>query len=112
MLRVAVLIIFIGTLAGALMPSGPAPPDDDRRQASQVSSLEQSEGETQAVEPATEAHREERPAKGRGRSKAKAEAKPQPEPVSATPARTPEPIREDKGGWNGPVPGFLQFSAA
>lgn len=51
MLRVAVLIILIGTLVGALMPSGPAPPDDDRRETSQVSSLEQSEGETQAVEP-------------------------------------------------------------
>ena len=74
--------------------------------------LPRGDGETQTAEPAAESRREERPAKGRGRSKARAEPKPQPEPIFANPAKTPEPIREDKGGWNGPVPGFLQFSAA
>ncbi|WP_294121651.1 DEAD/DEAH box helicase [Sphingomonas sp.] len=64
-----------------------------------------------------EPRREERPAKGRGRSRSKAEPRPQreesqrAEPVVAKAKPAPEPAREDKGGWNGPVPGFLSFSA-
>jgi superfamily II DNA/RNA helicase len=58
--------------------------------------------------------RQERPAKGRGRPRRQAEPKPRREhqsPESEAPAPAPRP-GEDKGDWNGPVPGFLQFSAA
>ena len=50
MLRVAFLIIFAATLVGALMPSGPATSDDNRRETIQVASLEENESEAQAVE--------------------------------------------------------------
>jgi superfamily II DNA/RNA helicase len=62
-------------------------------------------------EPRRDEPRRDEPAKGRSRSRAKPVAKPQPEPVIAKPKEVAEPVREDKGSWNGPVPGFLSFSA-
>ncbi len=75
--------------------------------------LPRAEGEKSEAAPVAAPQREERPAKSRGRSRAKAETKPQPEPepIIAKPQKAAEPVREDKGGWNGPVPGFLSFSA-
>ena len=63
--------------------------------------------------PTEEAPREERRAKSRGQSRKKDKPEPRPEPVIAADEK-PTPVSsrsEDKGGWNGPVPGFLQFSA-
>jgi superfamily II DNA/RNA helicase len=93
--------------------------------------LPRAEGEKAEVMPTEDLRREERPRHedsrreekppkgGRGRSRAKPEAKPQPEPivqedrpVVAKAKKSVEPTHQDKGGWNGPVPGFLQFSAA
>jgi superfamily II DNA/RNA helicase len=72
------------------------------------------EGEKPSTEVVEEAPRKERPPKGRERSRRKEEAKPQRDPelaMAEEPARAPGPA-EDKGAWNGPVPSFLQFSAA
>jgi superfamily II DNA/RNA helicase len=78
-------------------------------------------GEEQpAPEPAQKAPREEKPVAARGRSGAKSQGRAPAEP------RQPKPpaakveaasvddgkTRDDKSGWNGPVPSFLQFSAA
>jgi aspartyl protease family protein len=41
MWRMAILIIFVGTLVGALMPSGPAPSADGKRQVIRVDSLDE-----------------------------------------------------------------------
>jgi superfamily II DNA/RNA helicase len=93
-----------------------------REDADQVAAIEKLTGQklprVEGEKPSTgvveEAPRKERPPKGRERSRRKEEAKPQrdPEPAMAEePARAPGPA-EDKGAWNGPVPSFLQFSAA
>jgi len=74
--------------------------------------LPRAEGEMSAAASVEEPRREERPAKGRGRSRSKAEPRPQPEPIMAEAEEAPESARENRDGWNGPVPGFLQFSAA
>jgi superfamily II DNA/RNA helicase len=74
--------------------------------------LPRAEGEMSAAASVEEPRREERPAKGRGRSRSKAEPRPQPEPIMAEAEKAPESARENRDGWNGPVPGFLQFSAA
>jgi superfamily II DNA/RNA helicase len=71
------------------------------------------DSEAPAAETAEEAPREERPARGGGRSRRKDEPKPRREPelVEAEEA-APAPKADDaKGAWNGPVPGFLSFSA-
>ena len=73
--------------------------------------LPRSEGAKPEVEEAKEPRREERPSKGRRAAKPKSEAKAAPEPVVPPAKESPKPVREDKGDWNGPVPGFLQFSA-
>jgi len=75
--------------------------------------LPRSEDEKREAPQAEAPQRQERPAKSRSRSRAKPEARPQPElePVIAKPKKVAEPVREDKGSWNGPVPGFLSFSA-
>ena len=73
--------------------------------------LPRSEGAKPEVEEAKEPRREERPSKGRRAAKPKSEAKAAPEPVVPPAKESPKPAREDKGDWNGPVPGFLQFSA-
>jgi len=66
-----------------------------------------------------EPRRDEKPAKGsRGRSRAKPEVAQQPDPivqeerpVVAKAKKQADPVREEDGDWNGPVPGFLQFGA-
>jgi superfamily II DNA/RNA helicase len=73
--------------------------------------LPRAEGDKDKAVPAEEPGREERPAKARGRSNAKRESEPRAEPVMAKVKETSGPDREDKGDWNGPVPGFLHFSA-
>jgi hypothetical protein len=47
MWRVAILIIFVGTLVGALMPSGPAPSADGEQPVIRVDSLD--EGHTMVL---------------------------------------------------------------
>jgi superfamily II DNA/RNA helicase len=87
------------------------------------------EGETGAEAPTVEveveaAASEERPAKSRGRSRGRrgdrdqrperpvsqpvAVAESEPEPILA---KEPKKAADAASGWNGPVPGFLQFSA-
>ena len=68
-------------------------------------------GKSEAV-PTEEPPHMEKPAKGRRPAKAKVEPKPEAEPVVARAKEAPKKAtRDDKGDWNGPVPGFLQFSA-
>ena len=68
-------------------------------------------GKSEAV-PTEGPPRMEKPAKGRRPAKAKVEPKPEAEPVVARAKEAPKnATRDDKGDWNGPVPGFLQFSA-
>jgi superfamily II DNA/RNA helicase len=87
------------------------------------------EGETGAEAPTVEVEveapaSEERPAKSRGRSRGRrgdkdqrperpvsqpvAVAESEPEPILA---KEPKKAADAASGWNGPVPGFLQFSA-
>ena len=85
--------------------------------------LPRAEGEAKAeapaaAEPVEKDAREERPAKGRrsrGRRGEKAE-RPEPvaTPVEVEPETFEKPTRATDAApaWNGPVPGFLQFSAA
>ena len=73
--------------------------------------LPRAEGDKADVEPVEEPQREERPSKGRRPAKAKTESRSAPEPVRAKVKEAPKSPSEDKGDWNGPVPGFLQFSA-
>jgi superfamily II DNA/RNA helicase len=68
-------------------------------------------GKEEAAPAAEEPRRQEKPAKGRRTAKAKAEPKLEAEPVVAQPKEASKPKRDDKNDWNGPVPGFLQFSA-
>ena len=74
------------------------------------------------VEAEAEAPVREKPARSRGRSRGKAKADavreeapaPRVEPevaAKAAPAPKPKPIDDAADEWNGPVPGFLNFSA-
>src|SRR4249919_295054 len=93
--------------------------------------LPRSGGETPTAEAVEEAPRDERPTRGRGRSRERSkERAPKPEQRAKPPrAREPEMASPDTiepyaptvepqkagdtaGGWNGPVPSFLQFGAA
>jgi superfamily II DNA/RNA helicase len=93
--------------------------------------LPRTNGETPTAEAVEEAPRDERPTRGRGRSRERSkERAPKPEqrakpsrarePEMASPdtiepyAPTVEPQKagDTAGGWNGPVPSFLQFGAA
>ena len=69
------------------------------------------DGEKAAEAPTLEPEIAEKPAKGRGRKRGSTDA-PRQEPEA--PAIPLEPVRADdaKPSWNGPVPSFLQFSAA
>jgi len=83
-------------------------------------------GEPKAA-PVEEASREERPARSRSRSRGKPKAEaPEPKadaappkteapreerPASPKSARKPKTPQESDDDWNGPVPGFLNFSA-
>jgi superfamily II DNA/RNA helicase len=88
------------------------------------------EGEKPAAEPVEEARRDEEPSRGRSRSRGRGKAQaprearaeaprdeapaPRPPEPSARPAKQaakPRPADKDEAGWNGPVPGFLSFSA-
>jgi superfamily II DNA/RNA helicase len=84
------------------------------------------EGEEPKAEAVEEAPREEKPSKSRSRSRAKPKASEAPAPkaetpktgapreerAAAKPARQTKPSKdEDDDDWNGPVPGFLSFSA-
>jgi superfamily II DNA/RNA helicase len=82
------------------------------------------DGETSAVAMVEEAApREERPAKVRGRTREKAPrseraakapiaaVKAEEADVPAKPSVEPKRVEDAAGGWNGPVPSFLQFSA-
>jgi aspartyl protease family protein len=51
MFRMAILIIFIGTLVGALMPSGAISTSNHQHNTIQVSELEQSRSPSQSIEP-------------------------------------------------------------
>ena len=78
--------------------------------------LSRVEGEKTAAEPVEEPAREERPAKASRRGRGKGERKVAERPVRPQPA-TEEPIvarpaPDATPSWNGPVPSFLQFSAA
>ncbi len=78
--------------------------------------LPRTESSKSEAAPAEEPRREEKPAKGRRPAKAKEEPKPAPkpeaEPVVARAKEAPKKAaRDDKSDWNGPVPGFLSFSA-
>ncbi len=78
--------------------------------------LPRTESSKSEAAPAEELRREEKPAKGRRPAKAKEEPKPAPkpeaEPVVARAKEAPKKAaRDDKSDWNGPVPGFLSFSA-
>lgn len=55
MLRLAILIIFAATLVGALMPSGAPSPDDRRRGAVRVDTLEADDRSVQPDEPGSDA---------------------------------------------------------
>jgi len=76
------------------------------------------DGDAPTPAPAEEAPREEKKSRSRSRSKPKAEA-PAPKveapreerPAVAKPASKPKARKEDEDDWNGPVPGFLNFSA-
>ncbi|HXG81744.1 MAG TPA: DEAD/DEAH box helicase [Sphingomicrobium sp.] len=75
------------------------------------------EGEKQAEVAAEEAPREERPAKGRrSRDRRSERAERQEAPQAAEPApvafEEPKRVADATPAWNGPVPSFLQFSAA
>ena len=72
----------------------------------------------QKAETVEEAPREEKKSRGGSRSKAKAEAptpkaepKREERPASAKAAPKTKPAKDDDDDWNGPVPGFLSFSA-
>ena len=91
-----------------------------REDADQVAAIEKltgrklprAEAETKVEAPEPEAEAAEAPAKrGRGRKRGKAEA---PRQEIGAPAIPLEPRLADdaKPSWNGPVPNFLQFSAA
>jgi len=93
--------------------------------------LPRTDGETPAAEAVEEAPREDRPTRGRGRSRERSKER-APKPVQrAKPPRVSEPEKappetiepyaptvepqkagDTAGGWNGPVPSFLQFGAA
>jgi superfamily II DNA/RNA helicase len=75
------------------------------------SKLPRAEGSKAEAAPADEPKRDEKPTKGRRSSKAMAEQKPAPEAFVAKAKAAPRTSRDDKNDWNGPVPGFLQFSA-
>jgi aspartyl protease family protein len=51
MFRMALIIIFVGTVVGALMPSGKPSADNGQRDAIQVSALEDSDSSGQSIEP-------------------------------------------------------------
>ena len=86
------------------------------------------EGDEPKAAPVEEAPREEKPARSRSRSrgKPKTEVVAEPKAEAAAPkveapreerpeapkaARKPKPPQESDDDWNGPVPGFLNFSA-
>ena len=85
------------------------------------------EGDEQKAAPVEEAPREEKPSRSRSRSRgkpkaeaveAKAETTPpkteaprQERPAAPKDARKPKAPQESDDDWNGPVPGFLNFSA-
>jgi superfamily II DNA/RNA helicase len=75
------------------------------------------DGEEPKAAPAEEAPREEKKSRGRSRSKPEAKAPapkaetPREARPAAKPASKPKASKEDDDDWNGPVPGFLNFSA-
>ena len=85
------------------------------------------EGDGPRAEPVEEAPREEKPARSRSRSRGKPRSEapePKAEPAAPKPeapreerppapkaARKPKAPQESDDDWNGPVPGFLNFSA-
>jgi superfamily II DNA/RNA helicase len=88
-----------------------------REDGDQVAAIEKLTGqklplvEQEQEAPAPAAVAEEAPARKGRRGRGRAE-KPQQEPKAEAPAMPIEPKADDaKAGWNGPVPGFLSFSA-
>jgi len=84
------------------------------------------EGDEPMPAAVEEAPREEKAPRSRSRSRAKARAEapapkaeapapkaeaPREERSAPKPARKPKPAQDDDDDWNGPVPGFLNFSA-
>jgi len=76
------------------------------------------DGDGPKTEVAEDPPREEKKGRGRSRSKPKAEASapkaeaPREErPAAAKPAPKAKPAKDGDDDWNGPVPGFLSFSA-
>ena len=83
------------------------------------------DGEQPKAEAVEEAPREEKKSRSRSRSKAKAEApapkaeapapraeaKREERPAAVKPAPKAKPAKQGDDDWNGPVPGFLSFSA-
>ena len=84
------------------------------------------EGDEPKAAPVEEAPREEKAPRSRSRSRAKSRAEapapeaeapapkaeaPREERTAPKPARKPRPAQDDDDDWNGPVPGFLSFSA-
>ena len=72
-------------------------------------------GEEAKAAPAEEAPREEKKSRSRSRGKPKSETPkaeaPREERPAAKPASKPKAQKQDDDEWNGPVPGFLNFSA-
>jgi superfamily II DNA/RNA helicase len=89
--------------------------------------LPRADGEEPKAAPVESVVAEEKPTRSRSRTRAKPKAEapapkaetpapkaeaPREERPAPKPARTPKPARkEDDDDWNGPVPGFLSFSA-
>jgi superfamily II DNA/RNA helicase len=84
------------------------------------------EGDEPKAAAVEEAPREEKAPRSRSRSRAKSRAEapapeaeapapkaeaPREERTAPKPARKPRPAQDDDDDWNGPVPGFLSFSA-
>ncbi|HET9336165.1 MAG TPA: C-terminal helicase domain-containing protein, partial [Sphingomicrobium sp.] len=76
--------------------------------------LPRAEGERAAAEPVEAPVAKERPGRTRGRRRGKPEAQAQAraEPEASAIPMEPRLASDAKPGWNGPVPSFLQFSAA
>ncbi|HEY0628971.1 MAG TPA: C-terminal helicase domain-containing protein, partial [Sphingomicrobium sp.] len=85
--------------------------------------LSRVEGEKVVAEPVEDAPREEKPTKGRSRGRRKGERNPRADerPAKGQPALeelvqeepiVARPAPDAAAAWNGPVPSFLQFSAA